>query len=260
MSIWAAALFTLGYLIIRNILSLGSFEIISKFTDGISLQIELAELFTALITLFLLIWFLLKRRAFYEKSTYSYSKVKLIILLIIIVIGIRLIQDPAFRFKNILFNEPLFTSGDEQHPLIMTMPVLVKLLNVLIFLPILEELFFRKLIFKGLIIKYSNIVLALAISSALFAISHLSLENAVPTFLLGIVSGFIYYKTSSILYPILLHIFSNLIWFALLLDPNDYYWKIQNQLNFGLFYWAIVALGSLLVLVSINEIRKIKII
>jgi len=82
----------------------------------------------------------------------------------------------------------------------------------LIFAPIFEELVFRGIILKGLLHKY-NVKKAILISALLFAIPHFSPVDymKLPLVLIdGLFLGWVYYKSSSVLMPILMHFVKNL--------------------------------------------------
>lgn len=93
-------------------------------------------------------------------------------------------------------------------------------ISIIILLPIAEELLFRGLIQGKLQDKY-NKYLAVLISSFLFGLGHLNLEKlmfdlrldyewAYITFLMGIILGFLFHKTKSIIPVIIMHIIGNL--------------------------------------------------
>ena len=73
---------------------------------------------------------------------------------------------------------------------------------------IFEELFFRGLIFSSLI-KRTNVLAAVFISSLLFSLMHFSLIKIFPTFLLGGIFAYVVYKTNSILPAVILHFINN---------------------------------------------------
>jgi len=84
------------------------------------------------------------------------------------------------------------------------------ILNVLILgvLPaVFEEVIFRGMIFNGL--KNKGFVFACLISSLMFAIEHLAIDQFVFQFIMGIVLSFIYEKTNSLVYPIITHFCNN---------------------------------------------------
>lgn len=77
--------------------------------------------------------------------------------------------------------------------------------------PIFEEIVFRGIIQKGLINKGVNPWKAIGISAVVFGLVHGNPWQFVGAVLLGGVLGFVYYKTKSLLLPILLHAFNNLV-------------------------------------------------
>lgn len=79
----------------------------------------------------------------------------------------------------------------------------------LIFAPIMEELFFRGIIFQKLAIK-QNTVKALIISASLFTIVHFR-SDIVSLFSIGITLAILYLKTKQIIVPIICHFVYNLI-------------------------------------------------
>ena len=76
--------------------------------------------------------------------------------------------------------------------------------------PLFEEIVFRGIIQKGLINKGMNPVKAILLSSLVFGVVHGNPWQFVGAVLLGCVLGLVYYKTKSLLLPILLHAFNNL--------------------------------------------------
>ena len=83
------------------------------------------------------------------------------------------------------------------------------LLLVVICSPILEELFFRKVLIDRTR-KYGEGV-SVVLSGLLFSLFHGNLNQAVYTFFMGCFLAFIYVKTNNITYSILLHMISNFI-------------------------------------------------
>lgn len=78
----------------------------------------------------------------------------------------------------------------------------------ILLLSIVEEVIFRKWILNFLVkrkIKYSNTIQAL-----LFAVAHQSIIKIPITFLFGLIMGNVYLKERRLVYPIFLHIITNL--------------------------------------------------
>jgi len=74
--------------------------------------------------------------------------------------------------------------------------------------PVVEELFFRGFVFGGLRQQYGWQRAAL-ISSALFALLHLTPTAIIPIFILGYIFAFLYHRSGSIWPAILMHVLTN---------------------------------------------------
>lgn len=75
--------------------------------------------------------------------------------------------------------------------------------------PIVEEFLFRGIILTTLLHKYGS-KWALPISSVLFALVHIHPAQIVIAFILGLILGYLFIKTKSLTFVILLHSVSNL--------------------------------------------------
>lgn len=82
------------------------------------------------------------------------------------------------------------------------------LLSVVIMAPLLEELFCRGIILRGLL-THTTPLKAILWSSFIFGIMHLNPWQAIPAFLLGLFMGWIYWKTHSIWSVIYIHFINN---------------------------------------------------
>lgn len=76
--------------------------------------------------------------------------------------------------------------------------------------PLLEELFFRGILLKGLLRNYRPAV-AIGQSALLFGLLHLSPAQSIATALMGLVLGWLYYRTRSVTLCIGLHMLNNLL-------------------------------------------------
>lgn len=92
----------------------------------------------------------------------------------------------------------------------------INFLMVCVFAPVFEEWLFRGEILRGLLnhrrkdgSKGINPGWAISISAALFAFIHLNPWQAIPAFLLGLLFGWVYYKTGSLSLTMLMHSFNN---------------------------------------------------
>ena len=121
--------------------------------------------------------------------------------------------------------------------------------------PILEELFFRKILFKRLH-KQNSLVISVIVSSLCFASIHIipNWQNVLPTFIFGVICCLIYNYTKNILYPILFHFTGNLITLILLIY-NQQIFTFQPELNWN--YWLAFIIGIGLTIFGVRKIKQL---
>lgn len=85
------------------------------------------------------------------------------------------------------------------------------LLMTVFYAGILEEIIFRGIIMKGFLNGGMKPVYAILLSAFIFGTVHFYPWQFLGAFLLGLVLGLVYWKTKSLLLPILLHGFNNLV-------------------------------------------------
>lgn len=123
----------------------------------------------------------------------------MIILLLVFKIGI---NSPVNDILNhLLSNKTELTNPTEN---------LYISFGALILAPILEEIIFRGIILRGLLTKYTP-KFSIIISALIFGMVHGKPLQIWGALLLGLLFGWIYYKTKSLGTTILLHFFANLI-------------------------------------------------
>ena len=96
--------------------------------------------------------------------------------------------------------------------------VFISMLITVIGAPLMEELFFRAIIFKRISRKF-NIYLGMIISSLVFGLLHIELA-IIGAFLFGIACCILYIKYKNILIPMTVHFFNNLLAFLPQIDIN----------------------------------------
>lgn len=94
----------------------------------------------------------------------------------------------------------------------------VSMLITVVCAPIMEELFFRAVIFKRISRKF-NIYIGMLISSLIFGLLHIELA-VIGAFIFGIACCILYIKYKNILIPMTVHFFNNLIAFLPQLNIN----------------------------------------
>ena len=88
--------------------------------------------------------------------------------------------------------------------------IYINLLTICLFVPIIEEVFFRGFLLNAFIGKM-KFIYAVLVSSGIFAIMHGAIGFFVPVFFSSVMISFLYYKTKTIWTPIIVHSLQNLI-------------------------------------------------
>lgn len=90
----------------------------------------------------------------------------------------------------------------------MNGPIWITLISVSIFAPLFEEWLCRGLVLRGLLQKMRP-ASAILVSAAFFALLHMNPWQALPAFILGILFGYVYYRTGSLKMTMLMHCVNN---------------------------------------------------
>lgn len=91
---------------------------------------------------------------------------------------------------------------------ILDAPIWVTLISVSVFAPLFEEWLCRGMILRGLLQK-TGPAAAIIVSAAFFAILHMNPWQALPAFILGLLFGYVYYRTGSLKLTMLMHCVNN---------------------------------------------------
>ena len=87
-------------------------------------------------------------------------------------------------------------------------PVWIVLISVSVFAPFFEEWLCRGILLRGLLTKVKP-AWAIVISAAVFGLIHGNLWQAIPAFIIGLILGYVYYKTGSLKLTMLMHCVNN---------------------------------------------------
>ncbi|WP_405399166.1 CPBP family intramembrane glutamic endopeptidase [Maribacter sp. Asnod2-G09] len=179
----------------------------------------------------------------------------LIPYLILIAIGLGFVGQPLWDYNRLIeyFQNANFQPYNRTYGELNFEP-LYFMLGTLIIAPIFEELFFRKFLFSKLQEKY-QLNLAIIISSICFSAIHFETPgNLLPSFIFGIISCLIYFKTKKISYSILLHFISNLCVSLINTRFGEPFFNWLDGLKYDLVYWAIFIFGILLIILGVKKI------
>ena len=128
--------------------------------------------------------------------------------------------------------------------------------TIVIVAPILEELMFRGIILDGLLKRYSPIK-SILLASVLFGLVHLNPWQFISAFSLGAFIGWIYYKTQSVSFAIIIHSINNLCGFLIGKFSDSDTVKTLVESYGGVLNLVFVSFGSILLFtISIYFLRK----
>lgn len=158
-------------------------------------------------------------------------------------ISLLLIGIIYFTFPNIL-NDLLSESSVEE--VYNYSGLFISMLITVVCAPIMEELFFRAIIFKR-ISRKSNIYIGMIISSLVFGLLHIELA-IIGAFIFGIACCILYIKYKNILIPMTIHFLNNLIAFLPQLDINS---TVDTSPVTSIDAISALSFGSILFLIGI---------
>ena len=135
-------------------------------------------------------------------------------------------------------------------------PVWIVLISVSVFAPFFEEWLCRGIILRGLLTKVKP-AWAIVISAAVFGLIHGNLWQAIPAFIIGLVLGYVYYKTGSLKLTMLMHCVNNTL--AVIsskipgLEDVDFFAQIMSPWAYVLVIlaFAVVLASGLVIMRSI---------
>lgn len=122
-------------------------------------------------------------------------------------------------------------------------------LMVCIFAPIFEEVIFRGIILRGMLAAKINPFIAIIIGGFIFGMAHLNPWQFVGAGLLGSIFGYVYYRTKSLLLPIILHALNNSLSFFIMLQDDsmsENVFDTTDTVSIGIFTVFAVLLSFIL--------------
>lgn len=142
-----------------------------------------------------------------KQSQKRFSRKRFLVLVVLMIMGFRLMYDNSIAY---VLMDKIEVSGElvEAFDELFTWPIYA-LFSVVILAPLYEELLFRKFILGGLL-KQVSAFKAIIISALFFGVIHWNWLQGINAFVLGIIIGWLYYKTESIALCIFAHFANNL--------------------------------------------------
>lgn len=228
---WQASIIVLCYVIISLINYVG-FGLIIK-NSGHPYLFEIIRKYMSTLLFFFITLFLAKKSKINFLDYYSIPNFYTLMRLIVIVLLVRLVITMPFDRPSIFFNSFL-NSKLRLIGISTTRQINVYFdISSILFSPIVQEIFFSGLILKQFLKQYSPIK-AILLSSLLFSLYHVDIENFLFLFALGVLLGTLYYKSNSILITTIAHIIWNMInifnWQYIDLVPSNYVIYISSYI------------------------------
>jgi len=189
--------------------------------------------------------FFIVRRTTGKKLNFNFSPTNFYTYLLIFPMMIGMMFIAEFITSQIPTTGPFFGKYYDFFTQLMdqlTDDPVVMIITAVICAPIFEEIIFRGIIQKGLINKGVKPWKAILYASLIFGLVHANPWQMVGAVLLGCVLGLVYYKTKSLLLPMVLHGFNNLC-SSLLIT----YTKNESFADaFKVSEWIILTIGIVL--------------
>ena len=245
---WKGALALIGGMIIGssivaiiNVISIFIFKENLQYKD---LYLVLANVFGFLGAIFCFDYFICRPQTG-KKLNFNFSTTNFVTYLLVFPMMLGMMFIGEFIASLIPTSGPIF--GELYGYFSQMMEQMTKdkgtlILLAVIMAPIFEEIVFRGIIQKGLMNKGIKPWKAIFISAVIFGLVHGNPWQFVGAVLLGSVLGLVYYKTKSLLLPILLHAFNNLCSAVLI-----FYGKTESFADtFHVSEWLVLGVGILL--------------
>lgn len=134
-------------------------------------------------------------------------------------------------------------------------PDMLTFLSAVIAAPIAEEIFFRGIILEGFLKNYSP-QKAIVCSALMFGIYHLNPWQAIGATVSGLVIGWIYWRTRSLVPGIFLHASNNLATFSILYLSGNSTDSSALLKNDRILYGLLVAVSMIIVVMGCNVLNK----
>ena len=245
--------------------SFGIFAMYLVFTIGVILLVvipftildyeneSLQNFITYTLSLGMLVWYARYKKLSHENDqpVFLFKKVpaQLYLILIFTTLSLSIILEPLTsliplpELRRELFM--MLSKADIYTFLVLTVSA-----------PILEELLFRGIILKGFLKIYSPLK-AILWSSVLFGFFHLNPWQFIPALFIGVVMGYIYWKTNSLLPCLFMHWVANTIGWYLGAYVDQEAMNLFELLDNASVYYIIYAISIPVLLGSLFLIRSV---
>lgn len=160
----------------------------------------------------------------------------------------------AMFFLNTLTEMFPLPDNHQQTFLAMSRTGIWGFLSIAVFAPACEEFVFRGAV-EGTLLKTTSPWAAILISALLFGIIHMNPIQIPFAFIIGILLGWLFYKTGSLIPGILAHFINNAIGFMTMVTVNDSNITTEKLLGKPLTY-SLMAVSVILFVILVIGLNK----
>ena len=133
----------------------------------------------------------------------------------------------------------------------------INFICVSLFAPFFEEWLCRGMVLRGLLGHGVRPWLAIVVSALFFAVIHMNPWQAIPAFVLGLLFGYVYYRTGSLKLTMLMHFTNNTI--ALCLGHIESLKDAQSWMDvMGQWYWPGFAACALILILAVRAFLRVE--
>lgn len=180
-----------------------------SFSDFSAFHVVISLIINSFIILILFPWFNVRIFEQFRKVRFNLLILFLLMSIFVFILVlpiidpidfVRKLSQQQFVIRKLNFSLSSFTNFNE----------FIYFILIVIFTPIIEEAVYRGFLFNLLLKKYS-LKIALIASSLIFALIHVRFAGIGFLFVYGLFFGYAYYKTKSLIAPILAHFTINFL-------------------------------------------------
>lgn len=224
------------YIVMPHLVTFVFVEGLNTIKTDLSVAVLLAiiTIVTTISTMFVIIIsakILKNSKVSIVKEHYNIIRKRDVINVLFIMLGFILIRQSILynfliKFEGPISNESIDFISNNLNPIELSITVLILIMQMIVIAPIFEELFFRGIIFNGILSRYKrNYKKAIIISGIIFGVAHMNIPQGINATIAGIILCVIYYYTNCIKIAIFAHFLNNFLIF--LPTPNTILIKIS---------------------------------
>lgn len=250
MKFYKIFLIIVGLTVFKDFLDIGVLAIFSKDRDGkiFNLLLFHGNLFAKLLLYVPIIVYVTRKYKLNIYSDFRQCNPKNTILLVALVILIYFVIVPLVNletYSKLIRTGYLSYNWFDSN--LLSNRNLILFLNIVLIAPVLEEIIFRGIVLKLFLRKYSAIN-AIVLSSLIFSVSHFKPIGFLYLFVYGLLFGYAYIKTNSLIISIFCHSMINFL---------SQITSSHSITTAPVFYVFIgISIGLLLIKLIISELNK----